>query len=248
MAAAPPSSAPPPAPSARAPRNTVPWWRRPWMVPLFLVAAAFLAFSLPPYLTFDPSQSRLEPPPGDPAYYPLLVAHVFFGAVAMVGGCLQVWPWLRRRHRRVHRASGRVYVFAGVLPAGLTAFYVGVHTPFGPSVMVSNLWMATLWLACTFLGWRAVRQRRMDDHRTWMVRSFALTMSILMTRLLSAPVLIALHPQIDTTFRGSEELMLYTAVSINTWLGWTLMLVVAEIFLRWSRPARRGSALGAADR
>ena len=30
--------------------------------------------------------------------------------------CLQVWPWLRTRYPDVHRRTGRVYVFAGVLP------------------------------------------------------------------------------------------------------------------------------------
>ena len=30
-----------------------------WMLPLVILCVAFIAFSLPPYLTFDPSQSRL---------------------------------------------------------------------------------------------------------------------------------------------------------------------------------------------
>jgi CDP-diglyceride synthetase len=167
------------------------------------------------------------------------VAHVAFGAVAMVTGCLQVWPWLRRTRLRMHRIAGRVYVFAGVLPAGLTALYIGVHTPFGPSVLVSNVWMAVLWLGCTALAWRAVRQRRMDDHRTWMIRSFALTMSIIVTRLLAAPTLLVLYPQLDTTFGGSEEMLMYVATSVNTWLGWTLMLVVAECFIRRRHGTRR---------
>ncbi|MBB4932265.1 uncharacterized membrane protein YozB (DUF420 family) [Lipingzhangella halophila] len=239
---------PPSSPPSPAPRRAPAWWRRPWMVPLFLLAAAFLAFSVPPYLTLDPSLAKLEPPPGNALYYPLLVAHVLFGAVAMVTGCLQVWPWLRRQHRRVHRVSGRVYVFGGVLPAGITALYIGVHTPFGPSVLVSNVWMAVLWLGCTALGWRAVRQRRMDDHRTWMVRSFALTMSIIMTRLLAAPALLILYPRMDTMFGGSEEMLMYVSTSINTWLGWTLMLVVAEWFLRRPRSTRQRAGTSQLDR
>lgn len=236
---APTSSAPPQPPPSKTTRRVSPWWRRPWMVPLFLLIAGFLAFSVPPYLTGDPSLSRMEIPSGNAIYYPVLVAHVLFGTVAMLAGCLQIWPWLRRKHRRVHRASGRVYVFAGALPGGLTALYVGVYTPFGPSVMVSNLWMAILWLTCTMLGLVAVLQRRMDDHRTWMVRSFALTMSIVVTRILAAPVLILLYPRIDTMFGGSEEQLLYVATSINTWLGWTLALVIAEVFIRRSTTRRQ---------
>ncbi len=85
---------------------------------LALTALAFIAFALPPYLTFDVTRSRITPPPGFPAYYPLLVAHVLFASVAMAAACLQIWPWLRRAHPRVHRLVGRVYLFGGVLPAG----------------------------------------------------------------------------------------------------------------------------------
>jgi hypothetical protein len=70
---------------------------------------AFLAFSLPPYLAFDPARSRVPQPDGFPARYWFLVAHVIFGSVAMVGAVLQVWPWLRRTHPVLHRRIGRVY-------------------------------------------------------------------------------------------------------------------------------------------
>ena len=86
------------------------------MVPLALVAVLFVAFSLPPYLTLDPAQARLQPIPPFPGFYPLLVTHIFLGAVALLAACLQVWPWLRQNHPRVHRISGRIYV-AAVLPA-----------------------------------------------------------------------------------------------------------------------------------
>ena len=100
---------------------------------------AFVAFSLPPYLTFDPSRSRV--PVGDAVrgYYPLLVAHVIFGSIALLTACLQIWPWLRTRFPDVHRRTGRVYVFAGVLPAGAIGLVIGALTPFGPVLRASNV-------------------------------------------------------------------------------------------------------------
>ena len=41
-----------------------------------LLALAFISYSLPPYLTLDPSRSRVAPPSSVPGYYPALVAHV----------------------------------------------------------------------------------------------------------------------------------------------------------------------------
>ena len=116
-----------------APVQTPPkWWRRPWVAPLALVVAVFLAYSVPPYLTFDPARSRVPAPAGFAAHYWLLVAHIAFGTVAIVGVILQTWPWLRRTHPVVHRRVGRVYVFGGAIPAAVMAAIIGAVSPFGP--------------------------------------------------------------------------------------------------------------------
>src|ERR1041384_5632022 len=114
------------------------WWRRPWIAPLGLLALAFLAFSVPPYLTGDRTQARVQQP--DFAWhYPVLAAHVVIASVAMITCVFQVWPWFRQRHPSAHRMMGRIYVFGGVLPAGAAALAIAVITPFGPAAMASGL-------------------------------------------------------------------------------------------------------------
>jgi uncharacterized membrane protein len=197
----------------------------------------FLAFSVPPYLAGDPALSRV-PPAGFAAHFPLLVAHVLFASIAMVTCFMQVWPWLRQRHRTLHRYSGRVYVFAGVLPAGLTGLVIGVLTPFGPVLAVSNMILAVLWLACTAAGYRMARQRRYVEHRRWMLRSFALTFSIITNRIWGVILFITLGPMLDTTFRGDETLLGWTVAGLAGWLGWTVSLLAAEWWLERSAPRR----------
>src|SRR5258707_14687571 len=123
------------------------WYQRPWAIgPLLVLPLAFIASSLPPYLTFDPARSRIAPPAGLTAYYPALVGHVMFGSIAMLTACLQMWPWLRRRYPEVHRRVGDVYVFGGVVPAGAMGLTIGAVTPFGPVIRASNVLLAALWL------------------------------------------------------------------------------------------------------
>lgn len=222
---------PPSAPGRR-------WWRRPWIVPLGFVAVAFIAFSLPRYLTLDRTQSRVQQPAYD-WHYPLLVLHVIFASVAMLTCVLQVWPWFRARYRHIHRVAGRVYVFAGVFPAGVTALVIGVITPFGPAAMSSGLVMAPLWLLFTYQGLRTARRRLFVDHRKWMVRSFALTMSIITNRLWGVVYGVALDSQFDTTFLGSAQLFTYSLAGSTTWLGWVIPLLVAEWWLQRDEVARR---------
>ena len=52
-------------------RDAMTWLRKPWVGPLAFVVVAFVAFSLPPYLTGDRLQSRVQSDWGP--HYPLLV-------------------------------------------------------------------------------------------------------------------------------------------------------------------------------
>ena len=198
------------------------------MAVLLLVVIAFLLFAMPPYLSLDPTQSRIPPPTGVQAYYPLLVAHVVFASVAMSTACLQIWPWFRRRFPGAHRLFGRVYVWGGVLPAGIAGLAIGAISPFGPFIRASNVLLALLWLTCTITGFRMARQGRYVDHRRWMTRSVVLTMSIITNRIWGAVFFIALEPQLPTTFGGNEALMIQTIAGLSGWLGWVLPLLVTE--------------------
>jgi uncharacterized membrane protein YozB (DUF420 family) len=212
------------------------------------LAAVFLAFSVPPYLTLDPSLSRLEPPEGDDLYYPLLVGHVLFGTVAMVTACFQVWPSFRTSHPRGHRITGRVYVFAGALPAGVLGLYIGWHTAAGPSVRVANLVGSALWLAVTIAGLWMARRRRYQEHRRWMSRSFALSMSIVLSRIVNVVATIVLMPQLDTTFKGSRDLLVYSSASIGVWLSPLLLLLFTDWMLERRKPTHRPAAREAVGR
>ncbi|MFD5244559.1 DUF2306 domain-containing protein [Amycolatopsis sp. NPDC058340] len=206
-----------------------------------VIVVIFLAFSMPPYLSLDPAQSRVPQPPGFTSHYWFLSAHVLFGSIAMVGALLQIWPWFRAKYPAVHRKIGRVYVFAGVLPAGLLALTVGALSPFGPATRVANTVAGVLWLGCTFAGWRAARQRRFADHRRWMIRSFALTMSIILSRLIGPVAVIVLRPGLETTFGGSELALTQSVAAITAWLSTTLVLLATQWYLD-RRPARKKPA------
>jgi uncharacterized membrane protein YozB (DUF420 family) len=195
-----------------------------------LIAFAFLVVFVPPYLTLDPSKSRLPLRADVALHYPLLVAHVVFGTIAMATVPFQVWTKLRQKHPRFHRINGRVHVWAGVVPSGLLALAI---TPFaqGPA---GNAIGGILWLAATLAGFRAARQRRFADHRKWMIYSFALCMQIIEGR-----IMVLTLPLVPGYDPASLTLVLETA----SWIGVLLNLIAAQWWLdrtsRRRRPARR---------
>jgi hypothetical protein len=216
------------------------------VVPLALLAVAFLAYSLPPYLSLDPGQTRLPLSEGFDLHYPLLVAHIFFGSVALLTGCLQVWPWLRQHHPKVHRWSGRLYCWAGVFPAGVAVLAISPLSSTGFVSQVGNTMLALLWLPITITAYRMARQRRFAEHRRWMLRSFALTLSIVFNRLWVGVFLVALYPQVESTFGGDEDALITAAAGAAVWASWVVNLLVVEWWLERGNARRRSQARAAA--
>lgn len=207
---------------------------RTWLaVALAVVVAAFLVYSLPPYFTGDPGQSRV--PPTFSLHYPLLVGHILVSSVAMVGAVAQIWPRLRRRHPGLHRRVGRVYVWTAI-PAALSAIVLGAATPFGPILAASNVVLGSLWLWFTVSGYLAARRRRFADHRRQMIRSATLALSIITNRLWGLVLAITLDPLHGTVFGGNDELFGWVLTGAVGWLGWTVPLAVVHVWVL-RRPA-----------
>jgi hypothetical protein len=212
--------------------------RRGWAIPvLLLVIALFLALELPAYVDFDPATSRVPIRADYPLHYPLLVAHILFGSVALVTACLQIWPWLRRTRPAVHRWSGRVYLFGGVFPAGVLVLGVTPVSSSGASSAVGNTVLALLWLGTSAAGYRAARTHRYADHRRWMLRSVALTFSIVLNRLWIIVFLVAFTP-----FIADEAALALAAGSASVWTSWVVNLLVVEWWLLRPRHKARSTA------
>jgi uncharacterized membrane protein len=200
--------------------------RAGWLTPaLALVVVAFLAFSLPPYFT---GETRVPATFG--LHYPLLVAHVMFGSVAMLTALAQIWPRLRSRHPTLHRRAGRVYV-AAAIPAAACAMVIGTATPFGPILAVSNVLLSSLWLWFTINGFVAARQRRFVEHRRHMIRSATLAFSTIANRIWTPILFVALQPLQDSVFDGNEEHFLWFAAGLGAWLGWTIPFAAVQWWL-----------------
>jgi uncharacterized membrane protein len=215
---------------------------------LAAVVGGFILLDPARYFTFNANLGRLSPA-GHPLYFPVLLVHVLGGTVAVSLVVLQIWPWLRRRHPRVHRYVGRVYV-AVAWPAGLAAIVMALYWPFNPVSSVSDTTHAVLWLAATTYGFALARRRRFADHRRWMLRSFALCTSIIINRIVTVPMemlttWLASHlttaaptfPTIQPIHTGSQAWLLDVS-AIDSWLCWTLALIAMEWWLDHERRRR----------
>lgn len=209
----------------RAPGPAPSWRHSPWVAALAVVVVFNLLYALPRYLSGDPQQSRIALDPDFPQHHLVVVVHAVLGNLALVTVFLQVLPWIRRHHPKVHRVSGRVYIFVAMLPTTLLAFALLPFSlaPFGASGLALS---GVLWIVTTLLGYRAVRQRRFVDHRRWMIYSFAISLGTTWGRVLTEMILAFPGLQVSISF----------AVELSTWTSWVINLLIAHWWLERTAP------------
>ena len=121
-------------------------------------------------------------------HLPIVLLHVG-GGLAMLGlGSAALYiGWTRKAFRR-HKWFGYSYLLLGGIGA-LAALIVSIQAPHPPrSLYIATGTLALAWLAVAAMAWRAARNRRFEEHRQWMVRSYVLTWSFVLPPLkLNAP-------------------------------------------------------------
>lgn len=180
---------------------------------LLLTASASVVYFLGPdaYDGFfgerDPERRRLT----------ATLLHAGAAAVALLAGALQ-FSLVGRIRPLFHRLLGGVYVVAVVLSATGAALIL----PFargGPVGIAGFLLLTLFWLSCTTMGGLAAISGNRAEHRTWMMRSYALTLAGVSLRL----QLLVLTGLADIPFD--------VAYVVTAWSSWTPNLVVCEILI-----------------
>lgn len=164
----------------------------------------------------------------DPAHYGnlwkahwWLVAHLGGGSLALLLGPFQFVPWIRRRHVKVHRWMGRLYL-AGVALASVAAAYMGLWVTPDRAFGVSLLFLDLAWVVTTGMAYTAVLRRQFATHREWMIRSYVVTFAFVLFRWM------AIDLNLFSGLGDSQEAML-------VWIAWAVPLLGAEVVLNWRR-------------
>jgi len=194
-----------------------------WISRLSWGAAALLSAGVALY-GYHYLLPRAVIPPGigdNPMARPWLFVHAGFAATALLAGPTQFLPRLRLTRPQVHRWLGRIYVFA-CLSGGAAGLALASGTTAGPIAVAGFGLLAVIWLGCTAQGWRLAIARRFDEHRRWMIRSFALTLAAVTLRIYMPLAAIGHLPPLES----------YRAIAF---LCWVPNLLAAELYLARGR-------------
>ncbi len=206
-----------------------------WIVRMLWIAVIFLALigiaaavRRTVVLFFPPTQAGRQNPAQEldanfAGHRALTLLHVVPGFLFMVLGPLQFVTRMRSRYLWFHRWSGRVLVASGAV-IGFSALAMSSKMAIGGA----NETAATTFFAVVFLfdlgkAFLHVRRREIAQHREWMIRAFAIGLAIATIR----PIVV--------TFFAASRLSPHEFFGIAFWLGFTLHLILAEIWIHHTR-------------
>jgi hypothetical protein len=115
----------------------------------------------------------------------ILFPHAVAGTFALISGPLQFSNRLRSCHLRLHRILGRLYIGSVFIAAPLAILSTAYsHYPKAIYFRVAIAVQGGAWAITTAVALLAAVNRRISQHRRWMVRSYAVTFTFVGTRVL----------------------------------------------------------------
>jgi hypothetical protein len=148
-----------------------------------------------------------------------LIAHVASGTAALLLGPAQFWLALNGKYSVWHRIRGIGYVIS-VCVSSAAAIYLALNTDFGLVFGIGMMALVLAWITTTGLAVTAICRNLIQQHKEWMIRSYAVTFAFVIFRAIVDVLEIA---GIGTT---TERL------TVASWFCWSVPLLITESILQ----------------
>jgi len=145
--------------------------------------------------------------------------HITGGMLALLAGPFQFIKKFRNKYLKFHRNMGKVYLVSILILAGPSGLFMAFYAEGGMVAVVGFTIMAILWMYTTYMAYETIRKKKVEAHKKWMVRSFALTFAAVTLRLYV--------PLASAVFYIPG---VYVEAS-SAWVSWLPNLLVAELIL-----------------
>ncbi len=155
--------------------------------------------------------------------------HLIPGLIFVTLAPLQFITRIRQGHIAFHRGMGRVIASCGII-SGLIAVPIAfMLPPFGGiGTQAAAVFFGIIFLFSLVRAVQQIRRKEIASHREWMIRAFSLAMGAASVRI------FFIGPLHLITGLGFEEVF-----ATSFWLGFSVNLVVAEIWINYTRPHPR---------
>lgn len=153
-----------------------------------------------------------------PEYLYFFYTHVYTSIFVLLAGFLAI---LRKDFglKNFHKNAGKIYIFLILLLAAPSGIYMGIFANGGFLSKISFVILGCLWWLLTFRAYQLARQKKFTEHKQWMWRSFALTISAITLRMWKVFIVYLFHPNPMDVYQ------------IIAWLGWIPNILLIEFLI-----------------
>jgi Predicted membrane protein (DUF2306) len=146
--------------------------------------------------------------------------HIFSSLLILAAGLTQFSNNILQRVPIIHRWIGKLYTFGILIISAPAALVMSFYANGGWIAKPSFILLSLLWWYTTWQGYQTIRRKAIQEHRIWMLRSYALTFSAITLRLMQAGFAAYTDLDLDTTYQ------------IVSWASWMINLLIAEFVLK----------------
>lgn len=160
--------------------------------------------------------------------HPIISAiHMICGITFILFAPLQFSKKLRTKRRNLHRQMGRVLMICAMI-SGLYGIVSIVALPvFGGFASATAAWLfGPLFIICIARSFWCIRRKMVAQHREWMIRALSIALGVATQRVLIIMFMITSGYDFEEIFGPAQ------------WLGFSLNLLLAEIWINLSRTKR----------
>jgi len=145
--------------------------------------------------------------------------HISLGGFSLLIGWSLFLKKLRVKKLHIHRLVGKVYIIA-VLLSSVSGLIAAYYATGGWIAKTGFAGMSIAWFICTYIAYKAIRNKNIQQHERWMIRSYAVTFTGVTFRLWMPFLIIAF------------QLEFLEAYPIDAWISWISNLFVAQLIIR----------------
>ncbi|PEV97274.1 hypothetical protein CN425_23085 [Bacillus cereus] len=153
-------------------------------------------------------------------WYIMLFIHITTSVVALVIGPFTLSKKFREKNINRHRIVGRIYI-VGILLGGISGLYLAFYATGGLVAKLGFGLLSVFWLTSAYQALIRIKNKKIEDHRNWMIRNYSLTFAAVTLRIW-LPLFVVLF--------GLEQFE--RSYAVISWLAWVPNLIIAELFIR----------------
>ena len=151
-----------------------------------------------------------------PYYLLIFYTHVYSSIFVLFFGIFQFIKIRNKQIRKLHQLSGKLYFYITILFATPSGIFIGFYANGGLSSKIAFVLLGILWFYFTLVGVLKIKQKNIQSHKSFMMRSYALALSALTLRAWKVIIVYLFQPAPMDVYQ------------IIAWLGFVPNLIFVE--------------------